>query len=153
MARADACGHHAALLLVDLDDFKAVNDTRGHPVGDQLLIAYAERLRACVRAGDAVARIGGDEFAIILDNVSNPNTVERIARTVVHSAMRPFEIHGEQMVSTASVGSAMHRAGQGTSVSELFMRADMALYDAKRQGKACHAGTLSRIVAQTASDA
>ena len=139
MARADAGSYRTALLLVDLDDFKAVNDTYGHPIGDQLLIAFAERLRACVRAGDAVARIGGDEFAIVLDNVTTPNTVERIAHTVVHAAMRPFDIDGHRLVSTASVGSAMHRPGQGTSVSELFMRADMALYDAKRHGKACYA--------------
>ncbi len=145
MARADANGHRAALLLVDLDDFKAVNDTHGHPIGDQLLIAFAERLRACVRTGDAVARIGGDEFAIILDNVHSQNTVERIAHTVVHAALRPFEIDGRRLVSTASVGSAMHRPDQGTSVSELFMRADMALYEAKRHGKACHAGSIHAV--------
>lgn len=149
MARANAGGHRAALLLVDLDDFKAVNDTYGHPVGDQLLIAYAERLRTCVRGGDAVARIGGDEFAIILEDVTNPNTVERIAHTVVHAATRPFDIDGQRLVSTASVGSALHRPDQDTSISELFMRADMALYDAKRHGKACYAGAMPMITAST----
>jgi PleD family two-component response regulator len=76
--------------------------------------------------------------------VTTPNTVERIAHTVVHAAMRPFDIDGHRLVSTASVGSAMHRPGQGTSVSELFMRADMALYDAKRHGKACYASVGTR---------
>lgn len=153
MARADAAGYRAALLLVDLDDFKAVNDTYGHQLGDQLLIDFAGRLRACVRAGDAVARIGGDEFAIILDDVKNPNSVERIAHTVVHAAMRPFDIDGNRLVSTASVGSAIHRPDQGTSVSELFMRADMALYDAKRHGKACYASTTAKLVVDAASEA
>ncbi|SDC10763.1 PAS domain S-box-containing protein/diguanylate cyclase (GGDEF) domain-containing protein [Cupriavidus sp. YR651] len=139
MARADAAGQRAALLLVDLDDFKAVNDTHGHPVGDRLLVAFAERLTACVRKGDAVARIGGDEFAIILDNVSQAGTVERIAHTVVQAALRPFSINGHTLVSTASVGSAIHRPDNGTSVSELFMRADMSLYEAKRRGKARYA--------------
>lgn len=139
MARADAGGHRAALLLVDLDDFKAVNDTYGHPVGDRLLVSFAERLATCVRKGDAVARIGGDEFAIILDNVSNPATVGRIAQAVVQAALRPFPVDGLTLVSTASVGSAIHRPDTGSSVSELFMRADMALYEAKRHGKARHA--------------
>lgn len=151
IARADASGHGSALLLVDLDDFKAVNDTYGHPIGDQLLAAFADRLRACVRKDDAVARIGGDEFAIILESVKHPHTVERIAHAVVHTAMRPFDIDGQRLVSTASVGSAIHHAEQGTSVSELFMRADMALYDAKRNGKACYAGTVSKMAAGTAS--
>lgn len=139
MARADANGHRAALLLVDLDDFKAVNDTYGHPAGDRLLVSFAERLLACVRKDDAVARIGGDEFAIILDHVSNPSTVERIAQTVVQAALRPFPINGQSLVSTASVGSAIHRPDTGSSVSELFMRADMALYEAKRHGRARYA--------------
>jgi diguanylate cyclase (GGDEF)-like protein/PAS domain S-box-containing protein len=141
MARADATGQHAALLLVDLDEFKSVNDSYGHPVGDRLLAAFAERLRNCVRSGDAVARIGGDEFAIILDQVATPNMVERIGRAVVHAALRPFTIDSYTLIATASVGSAIHRPDQGTSVSELFMRADMALYDAKRHGKACYSAT------------
>jgi len=141
MARADAAGQRAALLLVDLDDFKSVNDSYGHPVGDRLLMAFAERLRTCVRSGDAVARIGGDEFAIILDQVTTPNMVERIGHSVVHAALRPFTIDGNTLLATASVGSAIHRPDQGTSVSELFMRADMALYDAKRHGKACYSAT------------
>lgn len=139
MARADAHGHRAALLLVDLDDFKAVNDTHGHAVGDRLLVAFAERLSHCVRKGDAVARIGGDEFAIILENVGNPATVDRLARTVVQAAMRPLVIGEQPFMATASVGSALHQPHAGSSISEWFMRADMALYEAKRHGKARHA--------------
>lgn len=143
MACADEDGHRAALLLVDLDDFKAVNDTHGHAVGDRLLKAFAERLTACVRKGDAVARIGGDEFAVILDNVSTPGTVDRLARTVVQAAMRPLVVDGQPFVATASVGTALHHPHNGSSVSELFMRADMALYEAKRHGKARHASPAS----------
>ena len=141
MARADSADHGAALLLVDLDDFKAVNDSYGHPVGDRLLVAFAERLRTCVRSGDAVARIGGDEFAIILEHITTPSIVERIGHAVVHAALRPFTIDGQTLVSTCSVGSALHQSGQSASVSELFIRADMALYDAKRHGKACYSAT------------
>lgn len=139
MARADANGQRAALLLVDLDDFKAVNDTHGHAIGDRLLVAFAERLSHCVRKGDAVARIGGDEFAIILENVGHPGTVDRLARTVVQAALRPLVIGDQPFVATASVGSALHQPHGGSSISELFMRADMALYEAKRCGKARHA--------------
>jgi len=135
LARAEASGLPAALLLVDLDDFKAINDTFGHAVGDQLLEAFAQRLRKAVRKGDAVARIGGDEFAVVLDNVGSPDTVERLANTIVKAATEPLMVDGQRIVSSASVGSALHSPGQAITVSELFMRADMALYEAKRHGK------------------
>ncbi len=108
MARADAGGHRAALLLVDLDDFKAVNDPYGHPVGDRLLVSFAERLAAYVRKGDARGALGGDEFARILDNVSNPATVGRIAQAVVQAARRLPRGRPDARL-TASVGSAIHR--------------------------------------------
>jgi diguanylate cyclase (GGDEF)-like protein/PAS domain S-box-containing protein len=136
LARADADGRAAALLLVDLDDFKAINDGYGHSVGDRLLVAIAQRLTGSVRKDDAVARIGGDEFAVILENINDVRAVERIANTIVQTALAPIVIDGHEHAATVSVGSAIHRPGQGISVSELFMRADMALYEAKRLGKA-----------------
>ncbi|WER47000.1 diguanylate cyclase [Cupriavidus sp. WKF15] len=142
LARADASGQAAALLLVDLDDFKAVNDGYGHAIGDRLLVALAQRLTCSVREDDAVARIGGDEFAVILENVNDVRAVERIANTIVQTALAPVVIDGQEHAATVSVGSAIHRPGEGMSVSELFMRADMALYEAKRQGKARYAAPL-----------
>ncbi|WP_049796422.1 MULTISPECIES: sensor domain-containing diguanylate cyclase [Cupriavidus] len=142
LARADDSGQAAALLLVDLDDFKAVNDGYGHSIGDRLLVAFAQRLTRSVRKNDAVARIGGDEFAVILENVGDVRAVERIASTIVQTALAPVIIDGHEHAATVSVGSAIHRPGQGMSVSELFMRADMALYEAKRHGKARYAAPL-----------
>ncbi len=143
LARADAGKQAAALLLVDLDDFKAVNDGYGHAVGDRLLVAIAQRLTGSVRKDDAVARIGGDEFAVILENISDVGAVERIANTIVQTALAPVAFDGHEHAATVSVGSAIHQPGQGMSVSELFMRADMALYEAKRLGKARYAAPLA----------
>ncbi|SPC13432.1 sensor domain-containing diguanylate cyclase [Cupriavidus taiwanensis] len=139
MARAAASACPLALLLVDLDDFKAVNDTYGHPIGDQLLVTFAQRLRACVRKGDAVARIGGDEFAVILEGIADRHAMASVADTIVQAARIPFVIDGHTLAASASVGSALHEARHAMTVSELFLHADMALYQAKRHGKARHA--------------
>lgn len=136
MSRAVANHQSAALLLVDVDDFKAVNDTYGHAVGDQFLAAFGERLCACVRTSDAVARIGGDEFGIVLDDAANLAALERIAQDIVAASKRPHFIEGHTFVATASVGMAVHYPDDGQTANELFMRADMALYEAKRAGKA-----------------
>ncbi len=122
-----------ALLFIDLDDFKAVNDTLGHPVGDELVIRVGERLRGAIRVSDTVARFGGDEFAVLIEGDSD--AVEAGARLV--ECLRPaFLLAGEHLSVGASIGLATVTAEQDTpELDELFSRADIAMYAAKRGGK------------------
>ena len=123
-----------ALMFVDLDDFKAVNDTLGHPVGDQLVIRVAERLRGAIRSSDTVARFGGDEFAVLAEG-EDTDGVDLGAR-LGESLRAPFTLGKEQLSIGASIGIAEVTADQTTpSLDELFSRADIAMYSAKRAGK------------------
>ncbi|MEA3013836.1 MAG: hypothetical protein QOD42_2381 [Sphingomonadales bacterium] len=125
-------GRSLALLCVDLDNFKAVNDTLGHPVGDELLRAVAARLGANV--GDAmVARLGGDEFTIILSNAEAHEAAAAVAGAVVAALAEPFEIAGQEIIVGASVGIAM-APGDATDADTLLKHADLALYQAKGEG-------------------
>jgi diguanylate cyclase (GGDEF)-like protein/PAS domain S-box-containing protein len=123
-----------ALLFVDLDDFKVVNDTLGHAAGDALLTAVAARLRGCLRSADTAARLGGDEFALLLEEVVDPSEGERVAARVLDTMRRPFSLHGEPVHVNVSVGLVVASAG-ALSVDELLRRADFAMYAAKRNGK------------------
>ena len=123
-----------ALMFVDLDDFKAVNDTLGHPVGDQLVVRVAERLRGAIRSSDTVARFGGDEFAVLAEG-EDTDGVELGSR-LVESLRPPFTLGKEQLSIGASIGIAEVAAGQSTpTLDDLFSRADIAMYAAKRAGK------------------
>jgi len=133
--RASANGRQVALLLIDLDEFKSANDTYGHAAGDQLLRAFSERLASCVRESDTWARIGGDEFAIVMEHISNQGSVELVAQTIVQLASTPYVIDGHQITSGATVGVALRDPEHEQSIGELFMQADTALYTAKRSGK------------------
>src|SRR4051794_35907713 len=124
-----------ALLFVDLDDFKVVNDTLGHAAGDALLTAVAARLRGCLRSADTAARLGGDEFALLLEEVVDPAEGERVAASVLDTMRRPFSLHGEPVHVNVSVGLVIAKAGS-VSVDELLRRADFSMYAAKRNGKA-----------------
>jgi len=139
-----------ALLFVDLDDFKAVNDTLGHPVGDELVIRVGERLRGAVRASDTVARFGGDEFAVLLEGDSD--AVEAGSRLV--ECLRPaFLLAGEHLSVGASIGLAEVKAHHDTpELDELFSRADIAMYAAKRGGKGRLALYESSMVLPEAAD-
>lgn len=127
----------AAILYVDLDHFKVVNDTRGHPVGDQLLVAVGRRLAALIRPGDTLARPSGDEFVFLCEDVHSADDVESLALRITAAFEKPFSIAGQQIRVTASVGIAF--AGPGDTISDqLIVDADTAMYRAKRNGGARH---------------
>ncbi|MFI5013732.1 MAG: PAS-domain containing protein [Hyphomicrobiales bacterium] len=126
-----------AVLCLDLDQFKAVNDTLGHPVGDELLKMVAERLRACLRDSDMVARLGGDEFAIIEIGGSQPTAATSLAGRVIESVSAPYMIGDHQVVVGTSVGIAI-APGDGTSADQLLKNADLALYRAKSDGRSIY---------------
>ncbi|WP_165495691.1 EAL domain-containing protein [Marinobacter halodurans] len=126
------CG--VVLLYMDLDMFKTVNDTLGHPVGDQLLVAVAERLQACLRDTDHVARVGGDEFAVLLtDNPTNDEAI-RVSGRIIEKIALPFDINGHEIVIGISVGIAISPR-DGTDPDRLMKCADMAMYRAKGEGR------------------
>ncbi|HEY0270737.1 MAG TPA: EAL domain-containing protein [Sphingomonas sp.] len=134
-------GHHAgrraALMLIDLDRFKQVNDTLGHPVGDKLLIAVAGRLSGLVRQGDVCGRLGGDEFAVVIKDASDRDRVELLAERIVATLSAPYEIEDQRLHIGASVGSATSPR-DGRAVEMLMRNADLALYRAKDDGRGVH---------------
>ena len=127
-------GREVAVLSLDLDDFKLVNDNLGHPSGDALIQAVADRLRSIVPAGDTVARLGGDEFAVLIED--GPQPAEVVANRVVEVFDKPFFLDGEEVYIHPSVGlaSAPSAADGAIDADELFKRADLAMYTAKRAG-------------------
>ena len=133
-AHSSGSGTGLALLYLDLDNFKPVNDTFGHPVGDELLRQFAERLRGLVRPSDFVARIGGDEFVVLLHSVRVASHAQAVAAKIVEAAQRPFTIDGHILQIGASIGVAAG-AKDNETVARLIERADGALYSAKRAGR------------------
>ncbi len=123
-----------AILCLDLDGFKAVNDRYGHPAGDALLVTVTRRMRALVRAGDVLARFGGDEFMVLHDDVRDASEVEALALGLVETIGAPIEIAGEQVTVGACIGIALAPT-DGASVDELLRNADAALYSAKAEGR------------------
>ena len=132
-ARARRNNSMFAVAFIDLDGFKAVNDQLGHRAGDQVLLATARRLRRAVRASDTLARIGGDEFAVLLEGLEAPHEVDVVARRLADHLLEPVPLdHDRQARVTASVGLAL---GSGdTAAAELLARADHAMYRAKSEG-------------------
>ena len=126
--------HGFALLFLDLDFFKEVNDTLGHDMGDLLLVETSERLRACVRESDVVARLGGDEFTLLLSDVQDHNGVERVANHILSSLAEPFKLGDETAFISASIGITLFPE-DGQTAELLLKHADQAMYAAKDQGR------------------
>jgi diguanylate cyclase (GGDEF)-like protein/PAS domain S-box-containing protein len=126
-----------AVLFIDLDGFKLINDSLGHQTGDQLLIAVSRRLEGCIRQGDTVARLGGDEFIILADDIDDLQDVTRLADRVLEELQTPFSLNGQDMVTTASIGIAVSDCGY-EHAEDLLRDADIAMYQAKTRGKAGH---------------
>ena len=127
-------GQGFAVLCLDLDHFKAVNDTLGHPVGDLLLKQVGKRLLSCVRHGDIVARLGGDEFAIVQTRVRDPNQTESLAARIVETVSAPYEIDGNRIDIGTSIGVTL-APRDGTDADKLLKNADLALYRTKDAGR------------------
>ena len=132
LGRGDGAG--AAVLFLDLDRFKNVNDTLGHDAGDELLRLVADRLASCARASDTVARISGDEFAVLLPGAENAGQATRLAERMLAQFDSPFRVAGRSLFMTPSVGIAMH-PDHGTDVDTLLRHADAAMYQAKGAGR------------------
>jgi diguanylate cyclase (GGDEF)-like protein len=132
LARGARTGHHSAVLVIDLNEFKEVNDTLGHKLGDLVLVEFAEVLRRCVPAGGLPARLGGDEFAVVLPGLDFPAQAYEVAGRLA-ATLAPVVIDGRLMTLAASIGVAVSAPGELTH-DEIVHRADLAMYQAKRLG-------------------
>lgn len=126
-----------ALLFIDLDHFKDVNDANGHDVGDRLLIEVAQRISSCVRMTDAVARLGGDEYTVILTDLRDTHIIERITLEIIDSLQQPFQIDDCQVYISASIGITIY-PDDASEIVSMLKYADQAMYKAKSQGRNCY---------------
>ena len=127
-------GERLAVLYIDLDRLKRVNDTLGHPIGDKLLKGVADRLRACIRDIDTAARLSGDEFAIIQSSIDRPSDAAALAIRIGAAVREPIDLNGHQVVVDTSIGISI-APDDGTELDELLKTADIALYEAKNAGR------------------
>ena len=138
MQQAKAFAHRMqsrfALMFIDLDRFKIINDTLGHAVGDELLRLIAQRLKGCLRETDTVARIGGDEFIILLVNVADRGDIKHLADKVLDALMQPFSVRNHELFVTTSGGICVYPDDEG-DVETMIQKADVAMYHAKALGR------------------
>lgn len=138
VARLDRTGGQLAVLFVDLDDFKHVNDSLGHTVGDELLVAISDRLARNLRSSDTAARLGGDEFAVLIEDLDDEAQAIAVAERIVASLREPVTLAAKPVTISASVGIAFGRARLGLDSDALLRNADLAMYTAKARGKSCY---------------
>lgn len=131
---ADQFGKKVALMFIDIDNFKSVNDSFGHQVGDKLLVEVAERLKGIVRATDFIARIGGDEFVVVLMNVTNEKDVTSVAQSILRSLSCDYNIEGRVIRNSVSIGIATYPS-KDTNIENFVLNADIAMYHAKTTGR------------------
>jgi diguanylate cyclase (GGDEF)-like protein/PAS domain S-box-containing protein len=134
IAIAHRHGDEAALLFIDLDRFKAINDTLGHGIGDELLVRIAERLRGLMRESDTIGRLGGDEFLAVLPELHEKEAASRVAQKIQETLSRPFVIDGQELTVSVSIGIALYPQ-DGDTIESLIRSADMAMLAAKRAGR------------------
>lgn len=134
VSRLERYGAQFSLLFLDLDHFKAVNDTFGHPIGDKLLVEVSSRLKAVTPVGSFASRLGGDEFAILIPKSVTPEEMESLANNILRAIVEPFELEGEKMVVGVSIGMAM-APRHGTRPDQILRNVDLALYRAKESGR------------------
>jgi diguanylate cyclase (GGDEF)-like protein/PAS domain S-box-containing protein len=127
-------GHRLAVLFMDLDRFKNINDTLGHPMGDALLQGFAQRLTGRIRGDDTVARLGGDEFVVVLENIGQPGHAALVAQDILELMHPPFQLGSQEVFVGTSIGISIY-PNDGQSAEELIKHADAALYQAKEQGR------------------
>ncbi len=130
-------GYQFAIMFLDLDRFKAINDSFGHLQGDQLLIEVAKRLKTCVRSTDTIARLGGDEFAILIEAIYSPEDVSQTAQRIHQSLVEPFDLNGQKVRTTISIGIVVSNSEANDSES-MIRNADIAMYRAKAVGRSVY---------------
>lgn len=134
LAQARRDGHMLALMFIDLDHFKQINDSMGHKIGDSLLMAVTERMKVCLRDGDTLARLGGDEFTVILPAISKADATIHVARKFLESFARPVNIDGHELQVTGSIGISIFPE-DGEDADSLITHADIAMYKIKESGR------------------
>uniref|UniRef100_A0A7S9J0Q0 EAL domain-containing protein n=1 Tax=Shewanella eurypsychrophilus TaxID=2593656 RepID=A0A7S9J0Q0_9GAMM len=134
LLKSDRNHQHFALMFLDLDYFKEINDTLGHDVGDLLLVEAAKRLKACIRESDVVARLGGDEFTIVLSAIEDNKGVERVAQNILLRLAEPYNLGNDTAYITASIGITLY-PDDASTIENLLKHADQAMYAAKDQGR------------------